>query len=135
MKNLIVIWFCIVSLTACQENNHTLPNTELIGNWRLVEVLSDPGDGSGVFVTVDSEKTMTFQSDGTLTSNGSLCDLYFTDLIPSSGAYSLIDSTYTTNDCGFADVKYAFEQYGNTLVLSYPCIEACQSKFVKEYEP
>lgn len=133
MKNLVAILFCIVFLTACQENNHTLPNAELIGNWTLVEVLSDPGDGSGVFVSVDSEKTMTFHSDGTLTSNGSLCDLSFMDLVPSSGVYSLIDSTYTTNDCGLSDIKYSFEQQGNTLIVSYPCIEACQSKFVKEY--
>jgi len=122
-------------LTACQENNHTLPNTELIGNWRLVEVLSDPGDGSGVFVSVDSEKTMTFQNDGTLTSNGSLCDLGFTDLMPTSGVYSLIDSTYTANDCGLTDLRYSFEQHDNILIVSYPCIEACQSKFIKEFEP
>ena len=134
MKNLIVILFCIVSLTACQENNHTLPNTGFIGNWRLVEVLSDPGDGSGVFVSVDSEKTMTFHSDGTLTSNGSLCDLGYTELIPTSGLYSLIDSTYTTIDCGIVSVNYSFEKYDNILIVSYPCIEACQSKFIKEIE-
>lgn len=100
-----------------------------------MKVLSDPGNGSGVFVSVDSEKTMTFLNDGTLTSNGSLCSLDYTSLSPMTGVYSLIDSTYTTVDCGFMDIKYTFEIQDNVLIVSYPCIEACQSMFTKEYAP
>lgn len=116
---------------ACRSDDMPTPDTELIGDWKLVEVLSDPGNGSGVFVSVDSEKTMTFFNDGTLTSNGSLCNLGFSSLVPTSGVYSLVDSTYTTNDCGLANIPYEFEKNDNVLIVSYPCIEACQSKFVK----
>ena len=90
------------------------------------------GTFSIVFVSVDSEKTMTFLRDGTLTSNGSLCGIEFTSLVPSSGVYSLTDSTYTTADCGGSDTSYDFEQFENILIVSYPCIETCQSKFVKQ---
>lgn len=127
----MILFVSYVLLISCQSENSTLQKFELIGDWKLVEVLSDPGNGTGSFVSVDSEKTMTFLSDGTLTSNGSLCSLDYTTLIPTSGVYSLIDSTYTTNDCGNSGIQYTFEQHENTLIVSYPCIEACQSMFIK----
>ena len=132
MKKPMILFISYVLLISCQSDNSTLQTFELIGDWKLVEVLSDPGDGSGSFVSVDSEKTMTFLRDGTLTSNGSLCGIEFTSLVPSSGVYSLTDSTYTTADCGGSDTSYDFEQFENILIVSYPCIETCQSKFVKQ---
>lgn len=128
----MILFISYVLLISCQSDNSTLQKFELIGDWKLVEVLSDPGDGTGSFVSVDSEKTMTFLSDGTLTSNGSLCGIEFTSLVPTSGVYSLTDSTYTTNDCGPSGIKYTFEKYENTLIVSYPCIEDCKSMFIKQ---
>ena len=132
MKKPMILLISYVLLISCQSDNSTLQTFELIGDWKLVEVLSDPGNGTGSFVSVDSEKTMTFLRDGTLTSNGSLCSLDYTSLVPTSGVYSLSDSTYTTNECGLSDIRYTFEKFENTLIVSYPCIEACQSKFVKQ---
>ena len=132
MKKSMILFISYVLLISCQDDESTLQKFELIGDWKLIEVLSDPGDDSGAFVFVDSDKTMTFHSDGTLTSNGSLCGLEYTSLVPTSGVYSLIDSTYTTDNCGWSDVHYTFETYENTLIVSYPCIEACQSKFIKQ---
>jgi hypothetical protein len=131
MKKPMILLISYVLLISCQSNNSTLQTVEFIGDWKLAEVLSDPGNGTGSFVSVDSEKTMTFLRDGTLTSSGSLCSLDYTSTVPTSGVYSLLDSTYTTNDCGVSDIQYKFEIQDNALIVSYPCIEDCQSKFIK----
>lgn len=47
-----------------------------LGSWELIEVLADPGDGSGTIEPVESNKTMDFSANGIVTTNSSLCDPY-----------------------------------------------------------
>jgi len=42
---------------------------DLISKWKLIEMYSDPGDGSGDFETVSSNKTVSFYSDDVIASN------------------------------------------------------------------
>jgi hypothetical protein len=65
----------LASCAKDEENPTNNPETEITGTWKLVEVYLDPGDGSGDFEPVQSEKTVTFHGDGTVTSNGDLCTL------------------------------------------------------------
>ncbi|MDD3788879.1 MAG: hypothetical protein PHO94_09315 [Petrimonas sp.] len=85
-KILVLLIFCGV-LFSCDKSDDT-ENTELIGKWKLTEVLADPGDGSGTFHKVSSNKTIEFQPNGAITSNGSICEMLGETTIPSSGTYS-----------------------------------------------
>jgi len=133
MKKIMFFLIClIITCFACESNDNIALDVELIGDWRLIEIYSDPGDGSGSFTSVNSQKIITFNEDGSITSNGSLCDISITSNNPTSGVYSLIDSTFTTQDCGFDGIAYRFEKTLNTLIISYPCIEGCGSKYIKQ---
>lgn len=104
--------------------------SELEGEWQLIEVLADPGDGSGTFQAVSSNKTIEFNSNGTITSNGDLCTMTETSGTATSGTYELVDSTITAG-CVDAGIPITFKHIGNELIVSYPCFEACQHKYKK----
>lgn len=70
MKKLIFTLIIAGILFSCNNDDDSNLNTDLIGNWQLIEVLSDPGDGSGTFSSVESDKTITFKSGGIIASNG-----------------------------------------------------------------
>lgn len=135
MKKYFFLLLTIGLLTSCskdEENPTNTTSTELTGKWKLIEVYLDPGDGSGTFEPVESEKRIIFHEDGTITSNGDLCRMSNEADNPTSGTYSLSDSTFTSADCDNPDYSYEFEQSDDILIITYPCIEPCQMKFEKE---
>ena len=103
-----------------------------MGNWKLKEVLADPGDGSGTFLPVQSNKRITFEANGVITSNGSLCDMSTAADAPTSGTYSNTNFTFNSTDCSDPNYNYSFEQTGTVLIITYPCFEPCKAKYVKE---
>ncbi len=127
MNRLFTILLGILIISSC-----TKKDSELIGQWKLVEILADPGDGSGTFHKVSSEKYLAFHADGTITSNGSVCHMSIESDTPSAGTYSLADSTITPSDCPELPFKIRFEKVGSSLIVSYPCIEPCRAKFRKD---
>jgi len=62
MKKIFFTLLVVGMLSACNKDDNK-SNTSIVGNWKLIEVLEDPGDGSGTFMSVDSEKTITFNSE------------------------------------------------------------------------
>lgn len=122
----------IATLSSCNIDEELNSNTDLVGEWKLVEVLTDPGDGSGTFSAVQSNKIIRFHPDGTLTSNGSICSMSIEANNPTSGTYSLINSTFNSPDCNSSDHDYQFEHIGDTLIVIYPCIEPCKVKYKKK---
>ena len=97
-----------------------------------IQVLADPGDGSGTFVNIESNKTITFLSDDTFSSNGYLC--FFSPLAPQTteGAFSADKQEIYPNNCdNFAEVKLSNRIENKTLIISYFCIEGCAEKYVK----
>lgn len=50
--------------------------------------------------------------------------------ISTNGTYNETDSTINSTNCNNSTIKY--ELNGNTLILNYPCFEACKAKYVKE---
>jgi hypothetical protein len=135
MKKRLLIFMLIGLICSCNTNDDsTEPSTaDLIGVWKLIENLADPGDGSGVFVSVDSEKTIAFNGDGSVNSNGSLCDMSPQSDTSSNGTYSLTESIINSEICpsgeGIFDISFVLENA--SLIISYPCIEPCQSKYIK----
>ena len=131
MKKLLFTVFTIGVLNSCSTNNDAQINTDLIGNWKLIEVLVDPGDGSGTFFSIESEKIITFESSGVLSSNGNLCNMSGNTNNRTIGVYSVSESTFSASSCSNTDYKYAFEQEDAILIINYPCIEPCQAKYKK----
>lgn len=123
---------CIAALfiiVSCSDDDDNTVNADILGTWGLSEVLADPGDGSGTFVPVDSPREVTFNADGTYTSNSeSFCSFMIeTGIQASTGTY-----TETAIHCGDAnpasDLLYTIDANGS-LIISYPCIEPCQAKY------
>ena len=131
LKLLSVLLFIVGIMAACDKKEENETNAELIGKWRLIEILMDPGDGSGTFSQVESSKVVEFQLDGTITSNGSLCGVSTASDFPSEGIYSLADSTMSINGCVAFPFASTFKHRGEFLFIHYSCDEPCAEKYKK----
>ena len=111
------------------------PGTGLTGKWQLIEQLMDPGDGSGTFVTVDSDHIIEFFDDGKFKSSESLC--YATG-VPNPGTTGTVDperNVVIPEGCRDDESLPAFElsyslQQPN-LIINLFCVEPCALKFKK----
>ncbi len=132
MKKTILFLFILGILTSCsKEENENSVTTELVGQWKLIEQLADPGDGSGTFKSIDSQKIIEFSKNEIVTSkNGSLCQPYSDEHI-SSGTYSLSDKRISTN-CQNANIAFiGFEIKEGYLLLHFASYEGFSQKFEK----
>jgi hypothetical protein len=132
MKKIIAPLVIIILLfSSCSDDSSE--NVKLVGKWKLIEVLADPGDGSGVFRSVNSDKTIEFFSDGTVKSNGSLCYMNIGSDQRGEGTYSLEENTITPKNCSLneVDIKIFYEFNNSKLILNFFCFEPCREKFVK----
>ena len=111
-------------MSSCSQDE----TTQLIGKWKLIERLLDPGDGSGTFQPVNSNKIIEFHSDSTITSNGEICTYGMESDSTTTGTYSLVDFTISSSNC----TNLSFELNGNDLIINYGCIEWCKAKFLKQ---
>ena len=125
MKISFAILVILSLFTSCKKNKRD----SLTGTWELKEVLMDPGNGSGVFTAVSSDKNLVFNTNGNVNSNGIICDMSIESNSSTSGTYSAIDSTIISSTCQNLIIKY--ELSGDTLILIYPCFEACKAKYIK----
>ena len=125
MKISFAILVILSLFTSCKKNKRD----SLTGTWELKEVLMDPGNGSGVFTAVSSDKNLVFHSNGNVNSNGIICDMSIESNTSTSGTYSENDSTIISATCQNLIIKY--ELSGDTLILIYPCFEACKAKYTR----
>ena len=125
MKISFAILVILSLFTSCKKNKRD----SLTGTWELKEVLMDPGNGSGVFTAVSSDKNLVFHTNGNVNSNGIICDMSIESNTSTSGTYSEIDSSIISATCQNLIIKY--ELSGDTLILIYPCFEACKAKYIK----
>jgi hypothetical protein len=112
--------------TACETTagNEKESSSCLIGTWRLVETLMDPGNGSGTYQEVDYDKTITFKADSTFTSSMKLCN----DENSTSGSYHLESSILKFAPCAQFAYRVKFEN-GLLILSNTGCIEACGEKY------
>jgi len=130
MKKSIALLILLGVLFSCNKNdNETTGNSTLVGSWKLTAILADPGDGSGIFNPVISNKTIVFDNNGNLSSNGIICDMSTDSNTSSTGNYIEANTSITSSSCQNLSIKY--ELSGNTLILNYPCIEPCKAKYIK----
>lgn len=131
LKSSIIIFIVTLGfygLISCSEDEEQ--PVDLVGEWKLTEMYLDPGDGSGDFTPVNSNRIVRFFADGTISSNGKLCEMSTNSDENSNGSYDLSNMVIEA-DCNFFGRDIIFELKNNSLTLSYPCIEACAQKFVK----
>ncbi len=103
-----------------------------MGKWKLAQVLADPGDGSGTFVNIESNKTITFLSDNTFSSNEYLCSLSPLAPLKTEGTFSTEKQGIYPNSCdSFAELKLSYRIKNKALIINYFCVESCSEKYVK----
>ncbi|MBJ6367169.1 hypothetical protein [Snuella sedimenti] len=141
MKNLLIILMIMGVIFSCSNDdaNKNVVNPELIGKWKLIETFEDPGDGSGVYESIESEKTIEFSNDGTFTINGPLCQL--STLVGGTFTGNVRNSNYSDNnilvpeeecdpDNPSAEYRVLIEN-SNLIIYYTACIEGCGNKYQK----
>lgn len=141
MKNCALLLVLLFLFNCTSDDNSPKGDVELFGKWKLIEQYTDPGDGSGDFSSISSNRTVEFFSNGTIVANGILCYMSSEVGENNSGTFKLISSNETDtnhdgeilpNDCEFSETKIYFDiNSNNKLVLWYQCIEGCGQKFEK----
>lgn len=127
-------------LLSCSSNDDNI-DSNLIGTWKLAEVNNDPGDGSGTFHKVNTNKTLLFKGNKIVKSNGSLCENTITSDSSTSGTFELDENSSTSGriksgECNIdlldAGIPVRFEIEKSILYVYYPCIEGCAAKYIKQ---
>jgi hypothetical protein len=141
MKKVAIILF-VLFLTNCNsDDNKPSDETEFNGKWKLIEQYLDPGDGSGDFQPIESDRIIELLSDGTVSINGKLCVMSSEVGDIETGTYMITssdeaDTTYDgeiiPNTCSSRSAKIYFDlSLSGNLILWYPCIEGCAQKFTR----
>ena len=127
---LTVLLSGFISFSSCNSDDDAVnADIGIVGQWKLVEVLLDPGDGSGEYMPVESSRTITFAEDGTYTSNADICSLSEMSGEPASGNYKEVENGYTIEcDSPFPSPLFLSLDNGD-LIIAFFCIEPCLQKF------
>ncbi len=128
MARSISFLLIIPLLLSCKKDN-TNPDNAIVGTWKLIAMYADPGDGSGDFVSVNSQKTIVFKADGTYSSNGNICDFSTTAAAETEGDYLEMDAGYEIVCESEFNAQIRLEVRNNYLIVTFFCIEPCQQKF------
>ncbi len=103
---------------------------ELVGQWKMTAVYFDIGNGTGSYQDATEDKHLTFAGDGTVVSDGSLCNMATGPAEVQEGTYSTEDMTIQTEGCA-QSMPLRMELKNNELEVFYPCIEPCSEKYRK----
>jgi len=128
MKKNFMLLMIIGLFISCSSDEKEYPENAFIGTWKLIEVNADPGNGSGTFRAIESNKTIEFKRNRTIVTNTSLCDPY-SDEIKNSGSYSLTPNEITTNCKNPNIAKIFFEMKNDHLILNFISNEGFSQKF------
>ena len=126
---IMIVTLCLTIFSCSKINDVSTTNSNIVGKWILKETLNDPGDGSGVFISVNSAKVLIFNANGEITSNGSICSNTIESNLQTTGTYSANDKTIISSNCTNSRISYQLN--GNILTISYFCDEGCSAKYFK----
>ena len=131
MKRAVLFVMFLGLLTSCtRDKDHISPG--LVGSWKLIETLADPGDGSGTFQAVDNGRVIEFKSDGTIMADEKLCGSDSVFSVPMVvGTFSVSDLTIERFNCENYRSKISFELKNENLILDFHCFEPCLQKYRK----
>lgn len=122
----------IIFIGSCQ-SDFELPDsetTDIIGSWELIELLTDPGDGSGQFESTKLDIRLEIDEHLNLKANGVLCGFSESESVL-TGKISLADSIITAT-CSSGTLRHKFSLFESNLNLqNLSCRESCAAKFSK----
>lgn len=134
MKKLLYLLSLSLVLLSCRETSEPIDTSDLVGQWQLAEQYFDPGDGSGTFSPIASDKRIEFFDNGIYSSNGQLCTMSPDSDQPSSGIIIPADGKLKSDNCGVnsdRDVLVSYKIEDDFLELSYSCYEGCRQRYKK----
>ncbi|WP_130736341.1 hypothetical protein [Flavobacterium sp. J27] len=134
MKKQILTFLIMASLSSCNNDDScSCANNKLVGKWKLIEVLADPGDGSGTFNPIESNKILEFKNNNTVVTNTSMCNPFSNEIVV-SGVYNYFASTIVTNCQNPTAASVDFEiENNNFLILTYISTEGYAQKYKRVY--
>lgn len=128
MKQVVIISIILLVISGCGKEKCGSAAC-IIDEWKLVEELVDPGNGSGTFQPVSSNKKIKFFSNGNYDSNGETCTMAKQAGPTSEGTFSSASGTLSPEGCPNMEIYYTLS--ADTLILTYPCFEGCQQKYYR----
>ena len=120
--NLTLTSLLLILVTSCEED---LDTTTVIGKWKLIETLSDPGDGSGEYEKYEGNQIATIYSDSSVVFIEGFC--FSQGGVDGKEAIVKVNTIYWP-DC---NLTYVYELKEEYLFFYPPCIEPCGLKFEK----
>lgn len=131
----VLLMGAAIFLSSC-EKDEPMQTCGTPTTWKLVEVLADPGDGSGTFQPVNSQKKLAFSDDGTVRANSDMCSMQNEPTPGNQGVFSVVANYDSSNsiispNCPALSYTLTYTINGNELIINYPCIEACQERYIK----
>ena len=137
-SGLIFLLSFLFLITSCESDDSSedpetdiTPSMGITGQWILIEMLTDPGDGSGTFMPVVSERTINFEEDGTYSANADVCSFTSDDGTNTTGTYEESGDGYTI-DCGTPfPTPLNLTIVDEELIIAFSCFEPCLQKFIR----
>lgn len=138
MRRILAITLLAKVFTSCKEDPNPCAGfgfecaATVESHWELIEIYSDPGNGSGSFNEVESERTITIFQNGDFISKGSLYILDVTNTQIHTGEieYTSSDNKLVVSDCSWHDVtKLPFSIDGDEMIVDFSCYEGCKHKY------
>ncbi|GAA5030274.1 hypothetical protein GCM10011506_19290 [Marivirga lumbricoides] len=114
---------------ACSEDDGVSKTS--LGTYQLTAIYSDPGDGSGDFAPVESNKRITLYQDSTFAANFSLCNgLSIEDTGSTEGTFSSAELSFKA-DCNnsLPSNELRIDLFESELIIYYSCYEGCSEKY------
>lgn len=126
MKKVFLLISFFVTLSACTDcdDNTPVSESEIIGGWELIAVLSDTGGGSGTFQPATG-KTLQFTAQGVVNCNISFCFGSLTQAT-TTGTYDVGATFIDVDNC---TGTYSFND--GFLEVSHFCVETCGERYVR----
>ena len=136
--SLMLLWTIIV---ACKNDTadpaddgakRAMKESGLIGKWKIVEYLADPGDGSGTYqaVTDDVAHILEFKESGEFVEKKAQGQ----SSVPLFNAYKVLDDKrielIPIDKTAPSHIWYYSDLSASKLTLGYDCIEACSGKYI-----
>lgn len=125
-KGLLLLFIATSGLFfSCKKDKKEPAPVEIYGKWKLIETMSDPGDGSGKYIKATGEpKYLSFNKDGKLEGNALSLETF---------RYRILDSTRVEilYYVYLPPKVFTYKLTDNTLELRPPCIEGCGLRFVR----
>ena len=129
---LLPLLFLLFALR-CSSVSEEDSGKELEGMWRLNGYTIDPGDGSGMFKEVESDKLIYFYSDRSFIANTKMCFAQDERANITEGKYDPVAGILQARGCNgkeFNQLNYSIE--GEYLYVYYVCREGCVERFQRE---